>query len=119
MLGALDIDLVRQLRDLREQRELVVRERDETAVHSGDHGPAVARTDRHRARFQHTQKRLVTGHDADVAGRGARDDQGGLAGPDTAVRGDQLDVQLSSQGWLLGSPPGRSSRVLGQFYGAW
>ncbi|MGW6776432.1 hypothetical protein ACWGBX_39305, partial [Streptomyces sp. NPDC055037] len=38
----------------------------------------------------------MTGHDADVAGRGARDDQGGLAGPDTAVSGDQLDMQLSS-----------------------
>ncbi|GAA3152242.1 hypothetical protein GCM10010449_83040 [Streptomyces rectiviolaceus] len=72
----------------------------------GDDSVAVARTNGHRARLQHTEKRLVTGHDADVAGRGTRNDQGGLAGPDTAVRGDQLDMQLSSQEWLLGSPPG-------------
>lgn len=101
--------------DLREQRQLVVGERDESAVDGGDDGRALARTDGHRARLQHTEQRLVAGHDADVAGGGTRDDQGGLAGPDTPVRGDQLDVQLSSQGWLLGSPPGGRAGCWGQF----
>ncbi|GHI94887.1 hypothetical protein TPA0906_22870 [Streptomyces olivaceus] len=47
----------------------------------------------------------MTGHDADVAGRGARDDQSGLAGPDLSVGRDQRDVQISSQGGSSGHHP--------------
>jgi hypothetical protein len=89
----LQVDLVGQLSELREDRHAVLRHRQEAAVHSGHVALGRRRPDLDDTVGEQAEQRRVVRQDADVALGRARNNDRRLTRPDSTVRGDELDVQ--------------------------
>ncbi|CDZ92688.1 Cellobiose phosphorylase (modular protein) [Rhodococcus ruber] len=99
----LDVDVLRQLRSLREDRHRRGGHREETAVHGRDDPIAVGGGDGDDTAFHElAEDRLVARHDTDLAlGRLGADQPGG-ARPEALLDGNEVHGHFSHRGLLPG-----------------
>src|SRR5690606_24345928 len=89
--------------------QVVALHREEAVLRVGHHLGAVGTGDAHLAFGEDGQHRLVTGHEADLALDGLRDDERRFSRPDLRIGGDEADVQRRDQAFSFWICAQRSS----------
>ncbi len=94
----LDVDLIGQLGNVRQDDHLVVRHLDEPAVHRERLLAATGEYQPHGPRRERAEELRVTGEERDVAAAaGAQDDHVGLTGVEHLLRRDELHLERHAQ----------------------